>query len=60
NISSSSGLLQQSRGAFFDDPSEAVREGRFVGLPLDDNNQAELTESRLQSWAEQLRKELSL
>ncbi|HOO63725.1 MAG TPA: hypothetical protein PK364_07365 [Synergistaceae bacterium] len=53
-------MLQQSRGAFFDDPSEAVREGRFVGLPLDDNNQAELTESRLQSWAEQLRKELSL
>ncbi len=40
--------------------SKAFREGRFVGLPLDDNNQAELTEDRLQQWVEQLKKELAL
>ena len=30
----------------------------FLGLPLDDDNEAELTDQRLQSWAEQLQREL--
>ena len=40
--------------------SAAVRENNFVGLPLDENNQPELTEQRLAAWVEGLRKELSL
>jgi flavodoxin I len=38
--------------------SEAVRDGRFVGLVLDEDNQAELTEGRIKAWAEQLKKAL--
>lgn len=40
--------------------SRAARDGRFVGLALDDDNQAKLTEPRLQAWARQLIRELSL
>ncbi len=40
--------------------SAAVRENNFVGLPLDENNQPELTEQRLAAWVESLRKELPL
>ena len=35
--------------------SLAVRDGRFVGLALDDTNEAEQTPGRLAAWAEQLR-----
>ena len=39
--------------------SEAVRSKKFVGLPIDQDNQPELTEKRLKTWAEALKKEFS-
>ena len=40
--------------------SLAVRDGRFVGLALDDENQPELTVPRIRAWCSQLRAELGL
>jgi len=37
--------------------SMAEREGRFVGLALDDDSQPELTVPRIKAWAEQLKTE---
>jgi flavodoxin I len=37
------------------DHSEAVVDGYFVGLALDEVNEPELTESRIAAWAEQVR-----
>ena len=37
--------------------SMAERDGRFVGLALDDDSQPELTIPRLEAWADQLKKE---
>lgn len=34
------------------DESEAVKDGKFVGLALDNDNQSELTEERIKSWIE--------
>ncbi|MEO1003296.1 MAG: flavodoxin FldA [Cyanobacteria bacterium J06638_7] len=38
--------------------SRSVLNGRFCGLPIDEDSEPELTEERLQRWAEQLRREL--
>ena len=38
--------------------SAAVRDGVFLGLALDDDNQADLTGERLEKWAEQLIREV--
>lgn len=40
--------------------SKAVRNGKFVGLALDEDNQSELTEQRIKAWANQLKRELGL
>jgi flavodoxin I len=32
------------------DHSKAVYEGKFIGLPLDEDNEGEFTESRLEKW----------
>lgn len=40
--------------------SKAVKEGRFVGLALDEDNQPELTEDRIQTWTTQLKTAFSL
>ncbi len=40
--------------------SLAVKNGQFVGLALDDDNQAELTEERIQKWVQQLKTEFGL
>lgn len=37
--------------------SDAVRDGEFVGLILDEDNQSKLTNERIQKWVEMLRKE---
>jgi len=37
--------------------SEALEEGQFLGLPIDEDFEPELTEDRLNSWVEQLKKE---
>lgn len=40
----------------FDD-SEAVVEGKFLGLPVDEDFEPELTDERIQNWIEQIRPE---
>ncbi|NES92211.1 MULTISPECIES: flavodoxin FldA [Okeania] len=35
--------------------SKAVKNGKFVGLALDEDNQAELTEERVKKWVAQLK-----
>jgi flavodoxin I len=39
--------------------SKAVRNGQFVGLPLDQENQARLTNGRIEQWVENLKKEFN-
>lgn len=38
--------------------SKALRDGEFVGLVLDQDNQADLTEERLEEWLERVKPEL--
>jgi len=38
--------------------SKAQRGDRFVGLPLDQENQARLTKQRIENWVNQLKKEI--
>ncbi|AFZ48627.1 flavodoxin [Cyanobacterium stanieri PCC 7202] len=40
--------------------SKAFRDGKFVGLAIDEDNQSDLTESRIQSWAAQIKQEFGL
>ena len=40
--------------------SRAEKDGKFVGLALDEDNQSELTEGRIQEWTTQLKSEFSL
>jgi flavodoxin I len=42
------------------DASRAVRNGKFVGLAIDEDNQSELTEERVQAWAAQLKQEFGV
>ncbi len=37
------------------DDSEAVIDGEFIGLPVDEDFEPELTDERVQKWVEQLR-----
>ncbi|WP_088654248.1 flavodoxin [Geofilum rhodophaeum] len=39
------------------DESKALRNGSFVGLPIDEENEGHLTKERLKQWALQLHKE---
>lgn len=39
--------------------SKAVRDGQFVGLPLDQENQARLTNERIENWVGKLKKEFN-
>lgn len=40
--------------------SKAVHNGKFVGLAIDEDNQSDLTESRIKSWVAQIKKEFAL
>jgi flavodoxin I len=40
--------------------SKAVKNGQFVGLALDEDNQPELTQQRIKAWTAQLKLELGL
>ncbi len=40
--------------------SRAVRDGKFVGLALDEDNQSDLTEERIKTWVAQLREEFGI
>jgi len=42
------------------DASKAVVGGKFVGLPIDEENQSDLTEDRIKGWCAQLKQELAL
>ena len=35
--------------------SQAVRDGKFVGLAIDEDNQSKLTEERLNTWIQEIR-----
>lgn len=37
------------------DESKAVKHGKFVGLALDEENQSDLTRSRIKTWVSQLK-----
>jgi flavodoxin I len=40
--------------------SKALRNGKFVGLALDEDNQSELTDDRIKNWVSQLKSEFGL
>ena len=40
--------------------SKAEKNGQFVGLALDDDNQSELTESRIKEWVRKLKSEFGV
>lgn len=40
--------------------SKAMRNGKFVGLAIDEDNQSELTASRVKAWVAQLKSEFSI
>ncbi|MDY7008014.1 MAG: flavodoxin FldA [Cyanobacteriota bacterium] len=40
--------------------SKAVKNGKFVGLALDEDNQAELTEKRVKKWVAQLKTDFGI
>ncbi|GFE67827.1 flavodoxin FldA [Chroococcus sp. FPU101] len=42
------------------DESKAVKNGKFVGLALDEDNQSELTAKRIKSWVSQLKGEFGI
>ncbi|MRT93991.1 flavodoxin [Ancylomarina sp. 16SWW S1-10-2] len=48
--------LTSSEGYNFE-RSVAIRDGKFLGLALDIENQAALTDERIKAWVEQLKKE---
>jgi flavodoxin I len=48
----------QTEGYSFD-ASKAVEEGTFIGLPLDEDNQGEITSERITSWVQELKKIVS-
>ncbi|MCY7324175.1 MAG: flavodoxin FldA [Phormidesmis sp. CAN_BIN36] len=39
---------------------KAVRDGKFVGLALDEDNQSDLTDDRIKAWVAQLKQELGM
>ncbi|WP_250126545.1 flavodoxin FldA [Chroococcidiopsis sp. CCMEE 29] len=40
--------------------SKALRDGKFVGLALDEDNQSDLTQERIKTWVAQLKQEFGL
>lgn len=40
--------------------SKAVKNGKFVGLALDEDNQSDLTDERIKTWVRQLRSEFGV
>ncbi|MBW4615295.1 MAG: flavodoxin FldA [Desmonostoc vinosum HA7617-LM4] len=40
--------------------SKAIRNGKFCGLAIDDDNQSDLTDGRVKAWVAQLKKEFGL
>lgn len=42
------------------DESKSVKDGKFVGLALDEDNEDDKTDPRIDSWLAQLRNEMAL
>jgi flavodoxin I len=40
--------------------SKALKNGKFVGLAIDETNQSELTDERVKTWSAQLKREFSI
>ena len=40
--------------------SKAVKNGKFIGLALDEDNQSDLTEERIKEWVGQIRKDFGV
>ncbi len=40
--------------------SKALRDGKFVGLALDEDNQSDLTDERIKAWVAQLKREFGI
>ncbi|MGH7999349.1 MAG: flavodoxin FldA [Brasilonema sp.] len=40
--------------------SKALRDGKFVGLAIDEDNQSDLTNKRIKAWVAQLKKEFGI
>lgn len=40
--------------------SRAIKNGKFVGLAIDEDNQSELTDERIKTWVAQLKKEFGI
>lgn len=47
-----------TEGYDFED-SESVVDGKFVGLAIDEENQSDLTDGRIESWVNQLKSEVA-
>ena len=47
----------ETDGYTFDD-SEAVIDGKFIGLPLDDINEDDKTDTRIEAWIADITQEL--
>ena len=43
---------------YYYESSLAVKDGKFVGLALDEDNQHELTDGRISKWCEQIKKDI--
>ena len=39
--------------------SKAVKNGKFVGLAIDEDNQSDLTEERVKTWVAQIKREFA-
>ncbi|MEA5568293.1 flavodoxin FldA [Anabaena sp. UHCC 0399] len=48
-----------TEGYDFND-SKALRNGKFVGLAIDEDNQSDLTDERIKAWVSQLKREFGL
>ncbi len=40
--------------------SKALRDGKFVGLAIDEDNQSDLTDTRIKQWVSQLKREFGV
>lgn len=54
------GLFYGSTEGYDFTESKAVRDGKFVGLALDEDNQSELTQQRIKTWVAQLKQKFAL
>lgn len=49
-----------TQGYYFESSKSLVDDEHFVGLAIDEDRQAELTEERIAKWVEQVKKEMAL